>query len=111
MKLSNRKFKLIENKKGLASGDTIMAFDRTDLPCKAIYDGPNIVYGHALVSFENEKLTMLYHSLSCEGELSAGKAIITLSKNNSSNLEMQLDWHWLTGDLSNGISKWQEIIA
>lgn len=111
MKLSNRKFKLIENKKGLAFGETIMVFDSTDSPYKAVYEGPNIDYGHALVSFENEKLTMLYHSLSLEGELSAGKATITLSKANSNNLEMQLDWHWLTGDLSSGISKWREIVT
>ncbi|MEH6455805.1 MAG: hypothetical protein V7749_05760 [Cocleimonas sp.] len=111
MKLSNRKFKLIENKKGLASGETIMVFDNTDLPYKAIYNGPNIEYGHVLVSLENENLTMLYHSLSRDGELSAGKATVTLSKINSGNLEMQLDWHWLTGNLSSGISKWCEIIA
>ncbi len=111
MKLSNRKFKLIENQQGLASGDTIMVFDSTGLPYRAVYNGPNIEYGHALVSFEDEKLTMLYHSVSRKGELSSGKATITLSQNNSSNIEMQLDWQWLTGDLSNGISTWREIIV
>ena len=111
MNLSNKKFKLIENKEGLASDSTVMVFENSDLPYRANYTGPNIDYGHAIVSSEDGKLTMLYHALSKEGELSAGKATVNLNKVSSGNLEMQLDWHWLTGDLSSGISRWCELDA
>ncbi len=87
----------------------MMVFDNTDSPYKANYTGPNIEYGHAIVSKENGKLTMLYHAISKNGELSAGKAIVSLSKDSSDKIEMQLDWNWLTGELSKGVSKWREI--
>ena len=109
MKLNNIKFKLIENKEGLASDETIMVFDCSDAPNKASYSGPNIEYGHAIVSTKNEQLIMLYLAISKSGEMSAGKAIVSLSKSSADKMEMQLDWTWLTGDLSSGISKWCEI--
>ena len=50
MKLNNIKFKLLENNEGLAADDTVMVFDNSDAPNKASYSGPNIEYGHAIVS-------------------------------------------------------------
>ena len=111
MELSNKKFQLVENNEGLASEQTLMAFDSFDSPYRAIYHGSNIEFGHVVVSSENGALNMLYHSLSKEGELSAGKAIVTLTTVASGGTEMQLNWQWLTGDLSSGISKWREVNA
>ncbi len=109
MDLKNTRLKLIENKEGLASDETIMVFDDSDSPYKATYSGPNIKYGHAIVSNIDGKLTMLYHAIAKTGELSAGKATVYLSKGRADAIEMQLDWQWLTGDLSAGISKWREV--
>jgi hypothetical protein len=111
MELSNRKFELIDNDTGLASAKTLMVFDSSSSPFKASYRGPNIEYGHAIVSIENDEVHMLYHSLSKNGDLSAGSAKVTLSESDFGNTEMTLNWHWLTGDLSSGISKWKEVNA
>mgnify|MGYP005989951659 CR=1 FL=1 len=111
MKLSNRKFELIENEAGLASEKTLMVFDNSSHPYKASYSGPNVKYGHIIVSTDKSETIMLYHSLSKDGDLAAGRAKVTLKEINSSTTEMQLHWHWLTGDLSSGISKWSEINA
>ena len=111
MNLSSKKFQLIENHDGLASNQTLMTFDSSEYPYKATYHGPNIEFGHAIAYSVNGALNMFYHSLSKQGDLSAGKAVVTLTKAASGDTEMQLDWQWLTGDLSSGISRWGEVDA
>lgn len=51
---------------------------------------------------------MLYQSLTTDNELVAGRAQVSLSENESGKLVMQLNWQWLTGSLSNGVSLWHE---
>jgi len=54
---------------------------------------------------------MVYHALTQQGELVAGKAQVQLVRKDLGNLEMQLNWQWLTGELSSGISRWEEVNA
>lgn len=110
MNLSNKNFELVENSDGHASAKTIMKFSEQINPFIGTYTGPNNVYGQVIVRTSKDSLIeMLYQSLTTEDELVAGKAIITLSENESGKLLMQLNWQWLTGSLSSDVSIWHEI--
>ena len=77
-----------------------------------LLDDVDVVVGPSgVVSTDNSETIMLYHSLSKDGGLAAGRALVTLTENNTCTTEMQLNWQWLTGDLSSGISKWSEVNA
>ena len=109
MNLSNKTFDLIENNTGLAASQTRMIFNHHSDPFEATYTGPNVSNGHVLVSRKKDKFDMIYHALSAEGLLVAGKADVSFSTNDG-NLIMQLNWQWLTDDLSSGVSLWTEVI-
>lgn len=104
LSLAGKSFALVENDEGHASASTLMVFDaRTDV-CTATYTGPNVKFGHVVVS-ENQ---MLYHAYNEDGSLSAGVATIRLKMDASEKIsEMMLQWKWLTGDLSSGVSHWR----
>lgn len=110
MDLSNKWFELVENSDGHASAKTIMKFSEQSNPFTGTYTGPNNVYGQVIVRTSKTDVTeMLYQSLTTDNELVAGKAILTLSENDNGKLIMQLNWQWLTGSLSSGISIWHEV--
>lgn len=109
MNLSNKVFELVDNKDGLAGNKTKMVFDSASNPYKATYTGENIQCGNVLVTSNNKEMNMIYHALTGHGELVAGKAIVHLSVGGSNKLKMELNWQWLTGDLSSGTSQWVEI--
>ena len=102
--LRNLSFKLIENDDGHASESTVMTFDESINPNKAVYSGANVLCGQVLV----QDNIMLYQSVSHERILSAGRAIISLDNDKAPRI-MTLNWRWLTGDLSQGISIWHKI--
>lgn len=104
--LVGKTFELIENRDGYALGSTRMQFQSGVNPVRATYSGPNVVYGEAIVCGED----MLYHALNSEGQMSAGRANIVIQKS-SGVLEMVLQWHWLTGEQTGGISKWRQVAA
>lgn len=108
MNLKNKIFDLIENQDGLAESHTRMIFNGNSLPFQATYSGPNVSNGHVLVSSDaNNNLNMVYHALVNDGSLVAGKADISFSTIENI-LTMKLNWQWLTGDLSSGVSMWKE---
>jgi hypothetical protein len=109
--LSNKTFKLIENKDGLAASNTIMAFNGNNSPYIATYTGINVQYGNVMVTTGNNGVNMIYHAFTSDNELVAGKASVYLSQGVSNKLNMKLHWQWLTGDLSAGISHWVELDA
>lgn len=102
---------MIENADGLAGDKTRMIFDDGTSPYRAIYTGENIEYGNVIVTTNKNTLNMLYQALTTEGDLVAGKAQVNISAISSTSLEMELQWQWLTGDLSSGISRWKEVDA
>ena len=108
MLLCNKAFELIQNDKGLAENSTRMIFNHTSNPYEATYSGPNVSNGHVLIFNNDENLNMVYHALTSEGQLVAGKATVNLAYTDDNRLKMELNWQWLTGDQSSGISKWIE---
>lgn len=110
MNLSNRQFELGENSDGHASAKTIMKFSEQVEPFIGTYTGPNTLYGQVIVKTSPTGSTeMIYQSLTSEGELVAGHAQVTLIEVETKPATMQLNWQWMTGSLSSGISIWQEI--
>lgn len=109
MDLSKRTFELVENNDGLAANETRISFAAGSEPFSGTYQGSNIVHGQVLVSNADGTSRMLYHALTISGDLVAGKAEVSFSGNEP--LRMQLNWQWLTGDLSSGTSNWIEVNA
>lgn len=104
--LAGKSFELIENNDGYAAGSTVLKFGASLDPYQAIYSGPNIKFGQAIVS-EDE---MLYHALDSEGCMASGYAKVKF-EGRGDNSEMILHWQWLTGGKSNGISRWRNITS
>ena len=102
---SGAKFELIENQAGHAADTTLMVFKQSSSPFSATYTGPNVQLGQVIVSGEN----MLYHAVDKAGQLSAGQAKIEMGENEEGSQTMTLDWQWLTGDQSGGISRWRRV--
>lgn len=111
MNLENKIFDLIENQGGLASSDTRMTFNNDSFPFQAMYSGPNVSNGHVLVASHEGSLNMIYHALTSEGVFVAGKADVSFTNTEKGPLTMQLNWQWLTGDLSSGVSMWSEVVT
>lgn len=98
-------FELLQNDDGLAASATKLTFSTDCSPVTATYHGPNIPFGHAIL-YENQ---MIYHAVSDTGELSAGLANVTFEEEDEMIVSMQLDWVWLTGPRSSGISRWRRV--
>ncbi len=110
MNLSNRQFELVENSDGHASAKTIMKFSEQAAPFLGTYTGPNTIHGQVIVRISPTGQTeMLYQSLTTDGELVAGRAQVSFREEDDQVTEMQLNWQWLTGSLTSGISIWREI--
>jgi hypothetical protein len=112
LNLANKHFELVDNPDGLASPKTIMVFTKHTEPFLGTYTGPNTIQGQVLVhTSPNGQTEMLYQSLTSDGELVAGRAKVILIDEAGKPTTMQLNWQWLTGSLSSGVSIWREIIA
>lgn len=110
MLLSDRSFELVENSDGHAAGQTVMKFDSGTRPCRATYSGPNVRFGNVLAEMVDGEARMVYHALTHEGELVAGKARVFFFEADDGSIEMHLRWQWLDGDTGGGISKWREVL-
>jgi hypothetical protein len=49
---------------------------------------------------------MLYQCVTVSHELKAGRALARFSDTPGKTLSMHLDWQWLTGDQTGGVSEW-----
>jgi hypothetical protein len=110
LNLANRHFELVENSAGHAGAKTMMKFSEHVEPFLGSYTGPNTVHGQVIVKTSPAGLTeMLYQSLTTDGELAAGRAEVLLFEEENKPATMQLNWQWLTGSLTSGVSIWREI--
>lgn len=103
--LANKTYELMENTTGHATHTTMMIFGPSSEPCKGVYSGANIIFGQALVNGQE----MLYQAMETDGQLTAGRATVSLVTVPGRPSEMHLQWQWLTGDLSSGVSKWRQV--
>lgn len=111
MNLANRHFELVENSGGHAGATTVMKFSEHAEPYLGTYTGPNTILGQVIVNTSPSGLTeMLYQSLTTDGELVAGRAEVSLIWEENKPATLQLNWQWLTGSLTSGVSIWRELI-
>lgn len=110
MTLDNKKFKVKENQQGISSSKTIFHYAQTDEIITANYAGGKIKSGSIIgKQISENQIELLYHCLTNDGELLAGRSSGTVTKNENDLLEINFDWKWLNGDQSSGKSHYIEM--
>ena len=109
MTLAGRTFRAIANSSnGTISTDTTMTFVSEDeRGILGVYAGGSIRTGQVLARRKDYcTVEMLYQCVTVSYELKAGRALARFSHTPDKTLCMHLDWQWLTGDQSGGVSEW-----
>jgi hypothetical protein len=108
MNLAGMTFRAVSNStNGSLNSETRMRFTSDEAIVVGSYGGGTIVAGHVLAKHVGESnLDMLYQGATTGGEIQAGRAVATFSKDEQGQLHMHLDWQWLTGEQSRGQSEW-----
>jgi hypothetical protein len=109
MSLAGSTFRAVANStNGTLNTDTTMTFvseDQTSI--LGVYRGGTIRTGNVVATRKSPStIEMLYQCVTASGELKAGRAVGTFTRNTDGTLGMHLDWQWLTGDQSKGTSEW-----
>ena len=72
-----------------------------------VYAGGTIRTGQVVARRKDHcTIEMLYQCVTVSEELKAGRALARFSQMPDKTLCMHLDWQWLTGDQSGGVSEW-----
>jgi len=111
MTLAGKTFRAIANStNGTISTDTTMTFVSEDeRGILGVYAGGTIRTGQVLARRTDDgTVEMLYQCVTLSNELKAGRAIARFSLSPDGKLYMHLDWQWLTGDQSEGVSEWRQ---
>lgn len=109
--LNQKRFRPVSNsKKGEVNEATSFDYTEYNGIIRATYQGGTIQSGHILAQWQNEnRMSMLYHCLTKDNELKAGKAMAVLRKDADGLIEMDLTWEWLGNNGEKGQSKYKEI--
>ena len=109
MTLAGKTFRAIANSSnGIISTDTTMTFVSEDeRGILGVYTGGTIKTGQVIARRKDQStVEMLYQCVTVSQELKAGQALARFSNSPDKTLCMHLDWQWLTGDRSEGVSEW-----
>ena len=109
MTLAGKTFRAISNSSnGTISTETTMTFVSEDeRGILGVYAGGTIRAGQVLARRKDDgTVEMLYQCVTVSCELKAGRALARFSQMPDKTLCMHLDWQWLTGDQSGGVSEW-----
>jgi len=111
LSLDNRVFVPVENtENGVVSGHTRFHFWQEGMVFYADYFGGDVREGHIIGQFnERGQGDMLYHCLTTDKNLKAGKALATFTQNGDGRVSMSLAWQWISGDDSTGQSRYEEV--
>lgn len=96
--LDNRVFVPVENTEdGVVSGNTRFHFWQEGIVFFADYFGGDVREGHIIGQFdETGRGHMLYHCLTTDRNLKAGKAVAEFTKYDDGRMAMDLNWEWIT---------------
>ncbi len=110
--LDNRVFVPVENtENGVVSGKTRFHFWQQGIVFYADYFGGDVREGHIIGQFnEAGEGDMLYHCLTINRDLKAGKATANFEEMEDGRIAMSLDWQWVSGDTSKGQSRYEEVM-
>ena len=109
MTLAGKTFRTIANSSnGTINTDTTMTFVSEDeRGILGVYAGGSIRSGQVVGRRKDDgTVEMLYQCVTLTHELKAGRALARFSYTPDKTLCMHLDWQWLTGDQSKGVSEW-----
>jgi hypothetical protein len=109
MTLAGKTFRAVVNSSnGTINTDTTMSFVSEDeRGILGVYGGGTIRTGQVVARRRDQwTVEMLYQCVTVSDELKAGRALARFSDALDKPLRMHLDWQWLTGDQSKGISEW-----
>jgi hypothetical protein len=109
MNLAGKTFRAIANSSnGTLNTDTTMTFVSEDESgILGFYAGGTIRSGQVVARrIDESTVEMLYHCVTVARELKAGRALARFTQTSDETLSMHLDWQWLTGDQSAGVSEW-----
>ena len=117
LSLDNRVFVPVENSdNGVVNGKTRFHFWQEGMVFYADYFGGDVREGHIIGQFTDEAQDgkpmgdMLYHCLTTDKNLKAGKARAVFSVMEDNRLAFELDWEWINGDHSWGQSRYEELV-
>ena len=115
--LDNRVFVPVENSdNGVAGGKTRFHFWQDGIVFYADYFGGDVREGHIIGKFaEDGTGDLLYHCLTTDRHLKAGKAKAVFSEMPDNRLAFDLDWEWISlddkgEDHSWGQSRYEEVL-
>jgi hypothetical protein len=111
MNLTGMTFQALANSShGTLNTDTTMMFVSDDASeILGSYQGGTIKTGHVVGRWHDPStIEMLYHCITVTGELQAGRALASFSRDSGGPMHMHVDWQWLTGDQHTGTSQWVE---
>lgn len=108
MNLAGTTFRAVSNSRhGSINTETEMHFTSDDGIVIGSYGGGTVITGHVIGKHVGDsEIEMLYHSVSADGTIQAGKAHGRFALDREGRMHMYLDWQWLTGDGSRGQSDW-----
>ena len=111
LSLDNRVFVPVENtENGVVSGKTRFHFWQQGIVFYADYFGGDVREGHIIGQFnEDGEGDMLYHCLTTDRKLKAGKATAQFTELKDGRVSMSLNWQWIDGDTSAGQSRYEEV--
>ncbi|PWL40498.1 hypothetical protein DKG77_01700 [Flagellimonas aquimarina] len=110
MNLNNKRFVTLNNRKGLASNETVFQYYQNGKTITGSYKGGAIVEGLIVgKQIGDNKIQLLYQCLTDQGELKAGQSTGIVLKNAENKLELKFEWNWINGTLTAGHSEYIEI--
>lgn len=108
--LNNKQFKAVDNSSGLSNSDTIFTYKQNGNLISGIYIGGDIEFGNIVGSVvEQQSINLLFQCKTTSGQLLSGKSHGRVQNGTNGKLEIEFDWHWLSGIEGSGISHHIEI--
>jgi len=115
--LDNRVFVPVENSdNGVVNSKTRFHFWQDGIVFYADYFGGDVREGHIIGKFtEDGTGDLLYHCLTTDKNLKAGKARAVFSETDTGRLAFDLDWEWISlddkgSDHRRGQSRYEEVV-
>lgn len=105
--LHNKTFTLQQNtNNGTSNGDTIFHYKQDENLVTATFSGGTILCGNIIALHHGDYLEMIYQMLTVNQELKSGKAIAQISILENSEIQLDLNWEWLSGSGNVGTSRY-----
>ena len=106
---NDKTFVLVTNSaSGKVSTETIFKYQQVGNLVTADYAGGTINYGKILAILQGDVLEMLYHCLTTDDQLKAGKAIAKITLDDG-RMKLSLNWEWLVSGSDKGRSEYLEV--